>query len=181
MSLLAAFLTIVETWRNVFPQQRTFQRATRQALGSLICLGRRRLTRILWTNGGQNRSGSAEHFLHSRCQWEPQEPFRPIWKHALEYCPQRLAGVAVDDTRLRKTGRSIPQAFYRRDPLSPPFHVNLVLGLRFLRASLLAPPHRNSPAGTRTLPIRFQEVSRVKRPGKRATQEMRQQYREAAK
>jgi hypothetical protein len=47
--------------------------------------------------------------------------------------------VAVDDTRLRKTGRAIPQARYHRDPLSPPFHVNLLRGLRFLQASLLLP------------------------------------------
>jgi DDE superfamily endonuclease len=179
--LLAAFLAIVEDWRDVFPQQRTFHRAVRQALGSLICLGRRCLTRIIWTNGGENRSWSAEYFLHSRCQWEPQELFRPILKQALEYCPQRLVGVALDDTRLRKTGRSIPQAFYQRDPLSPPFHINLVLGLRFLQASLLVPLYRNSPVGTRALPVRFQEVSRVKRPSKRATEEMRQQYKEAAK
>ena len=181
MSLLAEFLTIVEDWRSVFPQQRTFHRGVRQALGSLVCLGRRCLSRIIWTNGGQNRSWSAEYFLHSRCQWEPQQLFRPILKRALAYCPQRLVGVALDDTRLRKTGRSIPQAFYQRDPLSPPFHVNLVLGLRFLQASLLVPLHRTAPVGTRALPIRFEEVSRVKRPGKRASQEMKKQYREAVK
>jgi hypothetical protein len=181
MSLLAAFLAIVQDWRSVFPQQRTFERGVRQALGSLICLGRRCLTRIIWTNGGQNRSWSAEYFLHSRCQWEPQQLFQPILKRALAYCPQRLVGVALDDTRLRKTGRTIPQAFYQRDPLSPPFHLNLMLGLRFLQASLLVPLHRNAPVGTRALPIRFQEVSRIKRPGKKATEETRKQYREAAK
>ena len=181
MSLLSEFLAIVADWRGVFPQQRTFQRAVRQALGSLVCLGRRCLTRIIWTNGGQNRSWSAEYFLHSRCQWEPQQLFQPILKRALTYCPQRLVGVAIDDTRLRKTGRAIPQAFYQRDPLSPPFHLNLVLGLRFLQASLLVPLHRNAPVGTRALPIRFQEVSRVKRPGKRASSELKKQYREAVK
>jgi hypothetical protein len=107
--------------------------------------------------------------------------FRPILKQALAYCPQRLVGVAIDDTRLRKTGRSIPQAFYQRDPLSPPFHVNLMLGLRFLQASLLVPLHRNALVGTRALPIRFQEVSRIKRPGKKATEEMKKQYKEAVK
>jgi len=181
VSLLSAFLAVVDDWRAVFPQQRTFQRAVRQALGSLVCLGRRCLTRIIWTNGGQNRSWSAEYFLHSRCQWEPQQLFRPILQRALVYCPQRLVGVAIDDTRLRKTGRAIPQAFYQRDPLSPPFHLNLMLGLRFLQASLLVPLHRNAPVGTRALPIRFQEVSRIKRPGKKATEEMRKQYREAVK
>jgi hypothetical protein len=181
VSLLAEFLAITEDWRSVFPQQRTFQRAARQALGSLVCLGRRCLTRIIWTNGGQDRSWSAEYFLHSRCQWEPQQLFQPILRRALEHCPQRLVGVAIDDTRLRKSGRAIRQAFYQRDPLSPPFHVNLMLGLRFLQASLLVPLHRNAPVGTRALPIRFEEVSRVKRPGQRASQEMRQQYREAVK
>jgi hypothetical protein len=52
MSLLAAFLAIVQDWRGVFPRQPTFERGVRQALGSLICLGRRCLTRIIWTNGG---------------------------------------------------------------------------------------------------------------------------------
>lgn len=181
MSLLSEFLAIVADWRGVFPQQRTWQRAVRQALGSLVCLGRRCLTRIIWTNGGQNRSWSAEYFLHSRCQWEPQQLFQPILQRALRHCPQRLVGVAVDDTRLRKTGRSIRQAFYQRDPLSPPFHLNLVLGLRFLQASLLVPLHRQAPVGTRALPIRFQEVSRLKRPGKRASPELQKQYREAVK
>jgi hypothetical protein len=181
MSLLSEFLAIVQDWRGVFPQQRTFQRAVRQALGSLVCLGRRCLTRIIWTNGGQNRSWSAEYFLHSRCQWEPQQLFQPILNRALAFCPQRLVGVAIDDTRLRKTGRAIPQAFYQRDPLSPPFHLNLVLGLRFLQASLLVPLHRNAPVSTRALPIRFQEVSRIKRPGKRASAELKKQYREAVK
>jgi DDE superfamily endonuclease len=181
VSLLAAFLAILEDWHSVFPQQRTFQRGARQALGSLVCLGRRCLSRIIWTNGGQQRSWSAEYFLHSRCQWEPQQLFRPILRRALVYCPQRLVGVAVDDTRLRKTGRCISQAFYQRDPLSPPFHINLVLGLRFLQASLLVPLHRSAPVGTRALPIRFQQVSRVKRPGKRASQEQQRQYRAAVK
>src|ERR1019366_4177579 len=137
MTLLAAFLEIAAGWRDVFPQSRTFQRAVRQALGSLVCLGRRGLSRIIWTNGGQHRSWGAEYFLHSRCEWQPQELFRPILQRALAYCPGRLVGVAVDDTRLPKTGRCIQQAFYQRDPLSPHFHVNLMLGLRFLQASLL--------------------------------------------
>jgi hypothetical protein len=82
---------------------------------------------------------------------------------------------------LRKTGRSIQQAFYQRDPLSPPFHVNLVLGLRFLQASLLVPLHRTAHVSTRALPIRFQEVSRVKRPGKKASPEELKQYKAAVK
>src|SRR5207302_10524023 len=92
MSLLAEFLAIVADWRGVFPQQRTFQRAVRQALGSLVCLGRRCLTRIIWTNGGQNRSWSAEYFLHSRCQWDPQQLFRPDSEARLGALPATVGG-----------------------------------------------------------------------------------------
>lgn len=181
MTLLARFLEVVADWRAVFPQQRTFQRAVRQALGSLVCLGRRCLSRIIWAWGGQQRGWSGEYFLHSRCQWQPQDLFAPILRRALPYCPGRLVGVAVDDTRLSKTGRCIPQAFYQRDPLSPPFHVNLQLGLRFLQASLLVPLHRLAPVGTRALPIRFEEVSRVKKPGHKAKPEDWQAYKVAVK
>jgi hypothetical protein len=181
MTLLAAFLGLVQKWESVFPQKRSFERAVRQSLGALVCLGRRTLTRIIWTNGGQNRSWSAEYFLHSRSPWQPQRLFVPILEQALPFCRGRYIGIAADDTRLHKTGRCIRQAFYQRDPLSPPFHVNLMLGLRFLQASLLVPLHRQSKIGTRALPIRFQEASRVKRPGRKATREEWSCYRAAAR
>jgi hypothetical protein len=177
MTLLAAFVDIVRDWHLVFPQKRSTVRAIRQALGSLVCLGRRTLTRITWTKGGENRSWGAEYFLHSRCRWEPQQLFAPVLERALPLCPGRYVGVAADDTRLHKTGRCIEQAFFQRDPLSPPFHVNLMLGLRFLHASLLVPLYRHARVGARALPIRFQEASRIKRPGRKATAEEWKSYR----
>jgi len=179
MTLLAAFLEIVRDWRSVFPQERSSVRAVRQAVGSLVCLGRRTLTRIIWTNGDEKRSWGAEYFLHSRCQWQAQDLFAPVLERALPFCTGRYIGVAADDTRLHKTGRCIQQAFYQRDPLSPPFHVNLMLGLRFLQASLLVPLYRRSTVGTRAVPIRFEEASRVKRPGRKATAEEWKWYRAA--
>lgn len=176
MTLLEAWLAIVCDWRSCFPQQRTYRRAVRQALGALVWLGRRCLSRIIWTNGGQHRSWSGEYFLHSRCHWEAQSLFAGVLRRALSYCPGRLVGVAVDDTRLRKTGRLIRQAFYQRDPLSPPFHVNLMLGLRCLQASLLVPLHRRGQVGTRALPIRFEEVSCVKKPSRRASEQTWKEY-----
>jgi hypothetical protein len=181
MTLLGAFLQIVQEWADVFPQRRSFARALRQALGGLVCLGRRTISRIIWTNGGQNRGWASEYFLHSRCQWNPQKLFSPILKRALPWCSGNYIGVAVDDTRLHKTGRMIQQAFFQRDPLSPPFHVNLMLGLRFLQASLLVPLHKCSTAGTRALPIRFQEASRIKKPGRKGSAEEWKQYRVASR
>lgn len=179
--LLAAFVKIIAAWEPVFAQVRSFRRAQRQALGLLICLGRRTLSRIIWTNGGQQRSWSGEYFLYSRAPWDPQQLFTPLLKQAMAYCSGPLVGVAVDDTRLRKTGRCIPQASYHRDPISPPFHINLMLGLRFLQASLLLPLHRSSNQDARALPIRFESVPVVKKPGKRADAKAHQQYQQERK
>jgi hypothetical protein len=181
MTLLRAFLETVHEWTDVFPQKRSFERALRQAVGGLVCLGRRTISRIIWTNGRQQLGWAPEYFLFSRCHWDPQKLFSPILRRALPWCTGNYIGVAVDDTRLHKTGRMIQQAFFQRDPLSPPFHVNLMLGLRFLQASLLVPLHKHSAVSTRALPIRFQEASRVKRPGRKAAAEEWKQYRIAVR
>jgi len=181
MTLLETWLNITKGWEEVFPQSRTAVRAIRQALGSLVCLGRRTLTRIIWANGREQRHWAAEYFLHSRVNWEPQRLFDPILENALALCKGRLVGVAVDDTKLHKTGRCIKQAFYQRDPLSPPFHTNMILGLRFLQASLLIPLYKCAAASCRALPIRFEESPRVKRPGKKASKEEWQAYRKECK
>ena len=52
-----------------------------------------------------------------------------------------------------------------------------MLGLRFLQASLLVPLHRAGQFSARAIPIRFEEVSTVKKPAKRAAAETWEQYR----
>src|SRR6202167_4760967 len=180
-TLLPCWLEVVRPWRAVFAQQRTFLRAVRQGLGSLLCLGRSTLSRIIWTTGREQKSWSGEYFLHSRAPWDPHALFEPMVREALQYCPGRLVGVAVDDTRLKKTGGASPQAQDDRDPLSPPFHVNLIWALRFLQASVLLPLHRSGSWSARGIPIRFEEVSSVKKPGRRAGEEAWQRYEQEVK
>ena len=118
MSLLGEFLILVEDWRSVFPQARTLRRGVRQALGSRVCLGRRCLTRIIWTNGGQNRSWSAEYFLHSRCQWEPQRLFQPILQHALAYWSREVFARAGSQGRQPRLSNH-PDLLWREAPQDP--------------------------------------------------------------
>ena len=58
--------------------------------------------------------------------------------------------------------------------MSPPFHCNLMLGWRFLQASLLLPLERQGVAA-RALPIRFQDAPAVKKAGRGAGPKQRQQ------
>ena len=91
----------------MFPQQRTYRRGVRQALGSLVCPGRRCLSRIIWTNGGQLRSWSAEYFLHSRCQWEPSAVADPPGSNAPARRPAQSNRSNIRQRSSRRTSRAI--------------------------------------------------------------------------
>src|SRR5580700_400476 len=182
LALLPALLDILHAWTPAFAQTRSGERAVEQALGSLLALGRRTLSRVLWALGRQDQDWSADYKLHSRANWKVEDLFQPVLQQGAGWCDDSLLVVAMDDTRIRKTGRKILTAFYQRDPLSPKFRFNLMWGLRFLHFSLLVPLYRSFPdAAPRSLPLRFHEVPAVKKPGKRATAEQRQAYAQAVK
>jgi hypothetical protein len=179
--LLPTFLDIVRDWQSAFPQQRSGRRAVAQALGMLTSLGRRTVSRAIWAQGHQHRDWSAEYRLHARVQWQPCDLFQPILTRALPLCPGRYVAIALDDTRLRKTGLRIPTVAYGRDPLSPKFRFNLMLGLRFLHASLLVPLYQQRQASPRALPVRFTEAPPLKKPRRKASDEEWTAFRLAAK
>ena len=53
----------------------------------------------------------------------------------------------------------------RRDPLSPPFHLNLVRGMRFVQLSALV---QQQDEFCRMIPIDFQQAPLPKRPARNA-------------
>lgn len=74
----------------------------------------------------------------------------------------------------------VPYTSYQVDPLSPPFHKGLMWGQRFLHASLVIPMEECSlPA--RAIPVRLEICPFVKKPGKKASEEDRTEYKKAKK
>lgn len=181
MTLLDTLLDILQDWSEVFPQDRTCRRAIAQALGTLAAFGRRTLSRAIWAQGHQHEDWSADYKLHARCRWRVADLFQPILQRALAWCRGRYVAVAIDDTRLRKTGRKIPTAAYGRDPMSPKFRINLMWGVRFLQISLLLPLYRLTKASPRAVPIRFEEAPPLKKPRRKASDEQWAEYRHACK
>jgi hypothetical protein len=179
--LLTRFLALVCLWRPVFRQERSFQRALRQAVGALLVVGSATLTRILAGLGLDQQDGSADYKLQARAEWNEQALFDALLPSALAHCPGRFVPLALADTRLRKTGKRIPTAFWQRDPLSPPFHVNLQWGLRFLQASLRLPLHRKHNVNARAIPVRFVAAPSLKKPGAKATVQEQAHFREQRK
>ena len=169
--LLRTLLDLLDEWRPAFAQERSARRAAVQALGTLAALGRRTLSRTLWALGKQHQDWSADYRLHARSEWKLEDLFQPVVEHALRFCFGRYVAAAIDDTRLRKTGRHIRTAFYQRDPLSPKFRFNLMFGLRFLQVSLLLPLYRKHATAPRALPVRFEEAPALKHPPRKAPPE----------
>ena len=165
MLLLEKFHELLRPWRSAFAQQRTFQRAQRLAYGLLICLRTHLTSNAICATGRQFLDWSADYRLFSRSPWDPHALFDPIFDHLAELLPSPQAPVvaALDDTLCKKTGRHIPGATFARDPQSPPFHVNLCRGLRFVQASVLV---RATPwlGPARALPVRFEPAPPAVKP-----------------
>lgn len=177
--LLANFASQLDMgWEGVFRQQRSRHRAIEHALSLPMVLGRRTISRAICALDRWNQDWSADYKLFSRSTWSTQELFAPVLRQYLQWYPKGPIGVAVDDTKIAKNGKKIPGASWQRDPLSPPFHLNFLYGLRFVQASLLFPCYRFGASGARSLPVRFENAPVLKKPGKKATEEERQMYRE---
>lgn len=181
MKLLAQLVALLQDWERAFAQSRTHQRALAHALAAVCALGRRTLSRSIALLGRAQKDWSADYKIFSRSRWRPQDLFTPVLADYLQRYPQGSLTVAFDDTQLPKTGKKIPTAFWQRHPLSPPFRINLLYGLRFLQASLLFPHHQEGDFSARAFPVRFHEVPAVDKPGHRASEEAQQEYRRLKK
>lgn len=169
MNLFQTMDLLLQDWNHVFARQRTFDRARRLTYGQLLSVPRHTTSAAICTIGRQFLDWSADYRVFSRSPWNPQILFDAVIDHAIPLLPPFPAPViaAIDDTACKKSGRRIPGVATVRDPQSPPYHVNLIRGLRFVQASLtIAPLHGKGPA--RALPVRFQPAPPVPKPKKNA-------------
>jgi hypothetical protein len=168
MLLWEKFDELLRPWRSAFAQQRTWQRAHRLAYGLLLCLRTHLTSNAICATGRQFLDWSADYRLFSRSPWDPHALFDPLFDRLAALLPSAQAPVvaALDDTLCKKTGRYIPGATFGRDPMSPPFHMNLIRGLRFVQASILVRAARFlGPA--RALPVRFEPAPPAVKPKNR--------------
>jgi len=164
MRLLPCVLEILGCWKDVFADRRTCRRATAFALAFLLCLGRRTISRAICAQQRQFQAWSPDYKFFSESPWQPESLFDKVVDEAHPLMsPGQPLVVAMDDTPVRKTGKKIPWAKWSRDPLSPPFNINLIWALRFLHAALLLwPSHAEGAA--RAIPIAFQLAPPTAKP-----------------
>jgi hypothetical protein len=166
---------------DAFCQVRTWRRAWRLGVTQLLCLGRHTITNLLCTSGRQGVDWSADYRLYSEDHWEPDRLFAVVMDNVLRRLPAGCPLVlAMDDTHLKKTGAHVPGVGYRRDPLSPKFHCNLMRAQRFLQVS--APLYTSpGPGAARCIPVAYEHAPSVPHPGKSDPPEKWKEYRKRCK
>jgi len=160
--------------RDCFGSLESFERSRRHMLTSLVGFGRRTITGLLRTQNRHQQDWTADYRFYSQDRFDDQAVFdlvRKILESHLDK-PQPLV-TAMDDSLLRKTGRKVHGVRYVRDPLSPPFNVNLVRGLRVLQISAALP---DGTGAARMVPIDFQHAVLPSKPSRNATPEQLQAY-----
>lgn len=131
-------------------------------LSQLLCLGRHTVTGVLSTAGRQFWDWTADYRMYSSDR---------VDTHALLTGVRRtLTGAlaagkplvtALDDTRLRKSGRKTHGVKYTRDRMGPPFHINLIKAQRFLQISMAS---TTDTCMARMIPIDFVHAPAPRKP-----------------
>jgi hypothetical protein len=148
-------------------------------LSQLACMGRHTLTGLLCTAGRQFSDWSADYRLFERDRIDEHKLFSVVQQELEAYlCEGQPLVTAMDDSILRKRGTCIDGVGWRRDPLSPPFHVNFTRGQRVLQISAALPC---GPAQARMIPIDFRHVPPAPKPSPKASLEAWQCYRQEAR
>jgi hypothetical protein len=135
---------------------------------------------MLSATGCTQQDWTGFYRVFSRDAWSVSGLFDVTKRHLLGRMPRGVAAVAaLDDTKLRKTGRNIPGVSYQRDPMSPPFHTNFIRAQRFAQISLSVPFAFGEPAASRSVPVDFRHVPPPAKPRQSASDQEWQRYREA--
>lgn len=182
MNLLKALLIVLEKWRPAFCKDEAFTRAKEQVFACLCASGRKTITSMAIFLNRSYRLPIADYKFYSECKWAPDDLFNPILHLATKHVEGKYICVASDDTKLHKTGKKIPFTSWQKDPLGPKFQTNLIWALRFLQMSIILPLYNSSEkTPARAIPVRFVSAPHAKKPGKKATEEEKAEYKEQSK
>lgn len=180
MKLLEAFLNISNELTGMFSQERTARRATRLLLSNLLCLGRHWLTRMLCATNRDQCDWSADYRLFSRSPWKTQDLFEPAVRRSLDYVgTDEFICIAGDETKIKRAGRKVKRSRWMRDPLSPPFQVNFIKGIRIIQFAVILPLHRIAGVTARSIPVLFEPVESLAKPRKKAGAKEKAAYNKA--
>jgi hypothetical protein len=153
------------------------KRMVKHVLAQLACLGTHTITGLLTTCGHQFEDWSADYRLYERSRVVPEQLFEPVRQWLCEN-QQGPIVMAMDDTRVRKTGTKTNGVKYMRDPMGPPFRVNFIRAQRFLQTAMAA---KGQNGQARMIPVDWIHAPVPQKPKPSAPQEQWDAYRALSK
>jgi hypothetical protein len=148
-------------------------------LAHLLCQGRHTVSGLITVFGGQFEDWTADYSLYSKSRIDSDTIFGEVRRQIDVIRPQsRVLCVALDDTILRKRGKCIPGTAYRKDPLGPPFNINLVWAQRRLQLSAAV---ADGEGEVRMIPVAFEDASTPRKPRKDSDEQIVEAYKEQMK
>jgi hypothetical protein len=179
MTLTEAFLNLCGQWSAAFPQARTTRRAKALALSAMLCAGRKWVTRMLCVKQAEFLDWSADYKLFSRSPWKARDLFGAPVAESLRHFGEGPIRLGADETRTRRGGNKVKRSRWTRDPMSPPFHVNFIKGIRWVQFSALLPLHQRYDVGALGVPVAFEPVDLPAKPKRKASEQEWAAYRKA--
>jgi hypothetical protein len=161
---------------SAFPSEEIFARGRRHVLSQLVGFGRHTISGLLRTQARHQRDWSADYRFYSEERFDASALFATIRQKVETRLKTSVPlVVAMDDSLLRKSGRKIHGLRYHRDPMSPPFAVNFVRGLRVLQISAAVPQQEGA---ARLVPVDFHHAVLPPKPPRKASDEELVRYRQ---
>lgn len=153
-------------------------RLRRHLLSHLVCFGRHTITGLLRLQDRTQQDWTADYRLYAEDHFNDEQILGTVRTEVQAHLADQAPLVtAMDDSLLRKTGRKIGGVRYLRDPMSPPFHVNFVRGLRVLQISAALP--QGEAGAARLIPIDFRQAPLPAKPRKQAPAAEHEAYQQA--
>lgn len=151
-------------------------RLVQQSLAALLCPADATISNLLRTAGQGDKDWSASYRCHSRGRVDGRLMLDGALQEVEKSLPQDEPLVlCVDDTLVKKSGKKVDGARWRRDSLGPKFHTNFVMAQRFLQMSASWPL---ASGEAKTIPVALEHTPGTGKVCKKATLEEKLEHRQ---
>lgn len=177
MTIVDAFEDLFSQTRPAFEQDRIYQRARKMAISAIVAMGKRTVSGMICAGAEQFRDWSAAYRVFSGDRMDKDALFAPARNAVVgRLDDDQPLTVVMDDTIVRKRGRKVHGAGWKRDPLGPHFCDNFVWAQRFLQMSA-ALPDTECPGRVRGIPIDLVHAPSPSKPRKKEGEDAWKGYR----
>jgi len=147
------------------------------AISAVVAMGKRTVSGMLCAGAEQFCDWSAAYRVFSGERMNKDALFAPVRDAVIGHlADDQPLTVVMDDTIVRKRGRKVHGAGWKRDPLGPHFCDNFIWAQRFLQMSA-ALPDAECPGRVRGIPIDLVHAPSPSKPRKKDGEDTWREYR----